>query len=260
MKKSVLLFAILAIAFSLQAQKRQQVLIGLGGAFTNTWIVNQNFYGEPEVDYAPKFGGSGILTLGYAFTEKISAVTELGYSMQGQKYDGDQIWAGHDWKVERDIKLKYLNIPIFFKYLFGSGNTRFRFLAGPQFSILMDATQDYKRLDAQDNQGITELTNKAGAKFSPTDDDIKDRFEKSDFGMALDIGADIFLSKKFFVNAGLRMNYGFQDINAADYQIDPYTKPGATDEDYSPSHNLWGGLYVGINYMLDVESYKQRSF
>ena len=50
------------------------------------------------------------------------------------------------------------------------------------------------------------------------------------------------------------MNYGFTDINAAAYRIKDI------DNEYSPSRNVWGGIYISINYKVDVESYNQRSF
>lgn len=234
------------------SQKGKEVILGLGGAFTNVWIVNQSFYGEPEVDYAPKTGFAFGASLGYAFTEQIAAVVEIQYSGQGQKYEGKQAFSGYNFaKVERNIKLSYLNIPLFFKYTFGAGGTRFRLMGGPQLGLLMGAKQDYVR----DGETIgTERINLDGQKFFTDAEDIKDRFESTDFGIALDVGADIYLSKKFYINAGIRGNYGFTDINAPAYQID------APNEEYEPSHNFWGGAYVGINYLLDVEGYKQRSF
>jgi hypothetical protein len=54
---------------------------------------------------------------------------------------------------------------------------------------------------------------------------------------------------------GMRFNYGFKDINVPAYHLD-----NSKGEPYDKSNNLWGGLYVGINYRLDVEGYSQRSF
>ena len=249
MKKLFLLsIVIILLGVESYSQKGKEVILGLGGAFTNVWIIKQNFYGEPEVDYAAKTGYAFSAILGYSFTEQISAVTEIQYSGQGQKYEGKQ---GSYIKVQRDIKLNYLNIPVFFKYSFGSGGTRFRFLAGPQFGFLMGAKQDYVR---DGNVIGSTQVNLDGEVFVTDTEDIKDRFENLDIGAAIDIGADIYLNKNFFVSAGGRINYGFKDINAAAYRLD------ALNEKYEPSHNFWGGAYVGIIYLLDVEGYKQRSF
>jgi len=109
------------------AQKGKELVLGVSGGITNVWIVNQNFYGEPEIDYAPKMGYAGLFTLGYNITESLSIMTELQYSLQGQKYDGKQTGQitinnfDYDFRdVKRDIDLRYLNIPLFFKSSFGN--------------------------------------------------------------------------------------------------------------------------------------------
>jgi hypothetical protein len=254
MKKILLIaFSINLLFYGAFAQKGKEIILGVGGAVTNTWIINQNFYGEPEIDYAPKFGYAASLNLGYNFTGNISLMTELQYSHQGQKYEGQQSWEGNNFKiVERDIKLYYLNIPVFFKYSFGKDLTKFRFMVGPQFGILMNAEQEYLR-DGRKQK--TEETNLDGEIFDVTETVIKDRYENLDIGVAIDIGTDITLSDLFFINAGLRFNYGFKDVNSEPYHLDNYKK-----EPYELSNNLWGGIYVGINYKIDVQGYSQRSF
>jgi hypothetical protein len=246
-------FSLSLLFLGAYAQKGKEIVLGVGGAVTNSWIINQNFYGEPEVDYAPKIGYAASLNLGYNFTGNIAVITELQFSHQGQKYEGEQTWAGHDYQsVERDIKLYYLNIPVFFKYMFGKDLTKFRFMVGPQFGLLMNAEQEYLR------DGIRQSTmavDKFNNSFDVTETVIKDRYENLDIGVAIDIGTDITLSDLFFINAGIRLNYGFKDINSEPYHLDNFKK-----EPYELSNNLWGGVYIGINYKLDVEGYSQRSF
>lgn len=254
MKKitSVLLGLSFLVSVHSVAQKGKEVVLGVGGAFSTVWIINQSFYGEPEMDYAPKTGYAASLNLGYNFTENISAIAELQYSLQGQKYDGEQTIEGNLYNsVLRDIDLRYLNIPLFFKYAFGSGGTKFRFMAGPQVGILLEANQDYTRNGMKVGPTVKNLE---GKSFTPYAGDITERFQKNDFSLALDIGADIHISDLFYINAGIRGNYGLTEINAAPYRI-----PNL-DGEYSASNNLWGGIYVGINYKLDVQSYSQRSF
>ena len=253
MKKHVLIISafILLCFFNSMAQKGKELIFGAGTAITSTWIMNQNFYGEPEVDYAPKVGYAVSLNLGYNFTENMSAITELQYSLQGQKYEGKQNIDGTKYEVKRDINLRYFNIPVLFKYAFGTDDVKFRFLAGPQIGILLEATQDYTR----DGQKLgDELIDLDGEPFVPYASNITDRFEHIDFSLVVDVGADIHLSDKFYVSAGLRGNYGFKDINAPAYRLQDL------DREYTPSKNIWGGIYVSINYKLDVEGYRQRSF
>ena len=258
MKKVILILAglILIIIYNANAQKGKELTFGIGGALTSVWIMNQNFYGEPEVNYAPKMGYATSFNVGYNFTENITVATEFQYSAQGQKYNDKQNLNGTKYEVDRNIDLRYLNIPLFFKYAFGDKQTKFRFMAGPQFGILLDATQDYTRNGKKLPYGtdIEKPKNLEGISFIPDADNIKNRFEKNDFSIVLDVGADIHLSKQFFISAGGRINYGFKDINAPAYRIND------GDGEYLPSHNAWGGLYVGIHYKLDVEGYSQRSF
>ncbi|MCF8368995.1 MAG: PorT family protein [Bacteroidales bacterium] len=252
--KKLIVFAIgFIFLFSSQsfAQKGKEIVVGAGGALTSVWIMNQSFYGEPEIDYAPKIGYMANFRLGYNFTENVSVMTELQYSLQGQKYDGKQSFNGNKYDVARDINLRYLNIPLFFKYGFGDKETKFRFLIGPQIGLLLEATQEYTR---DGNKIGTEKTDLDGNSFLTDETEISDRFESMDIGIAVDVGADIHLSDQWFINAGFRGNYGFTDINAASFQIKNI------DGEYTPSHNFWGGLYVGINYKIDVQGYSQRSF
>lgn len=252
MKKIILIAFSLSLIFAgAYAQKGKEIVIGVGGGVTSVWIVNQSFYGEPEVDYAPKMGYAGSLNLGYNFNKSISVMTELQYSLQGQKYDGKQNMGGTSYNVERNIDLGYLNIPLLFKYAFGSGGTKFRFLAGPQVGLLMNATQDYLRNDKKIG---SEATDQDGNPFITDENDITDRFEKTDFSLVVDIGADIQLSDLFFITAGIRGNYGLSEINAEPYRIENL------EGEYLPSNNLWGGVYIGICYKLDVQGYSQRSF
>lgn len=253
MKKitSLLFILFLFVSYQSIAQKGKEVVLGVGGAFTTVWIINQNFYGEPEVDYAPKTGYAASLNLGFNFTKNISALTELQYSLQGQKYDGDQ----NNTKTLRDIDLRYFNIPLFFKYAFGSGGTKFRFMAGPQVGILLEANQVYTRNGSKFYDNITKQNiNGEIITFQPGTGDITERFNKTDFSLVLDIGADIHLSDLFYITAGIRGNYGLTQINADKFRI------LNSDNEYPASNNLWGGIYVGINYKLDVQSYSQRSF
>ena len=250
-KKLIILSAFLAISIFSFAQKGHELILGVGGSLTNTWIMNQNFYGEPELNYAPKMGYGGSFQLGYNFTENISVLAEIHYSFQGQKYEDKQVMEGIKYDALRDISLTYLNIPLFFKYAFGTSNTKFRFLLGPQLGKLLEATQTYTRNGKTLGTVATDLD---GKTFVTDEKTITDRFIKYDIGLALDVGADIHLSDKFYISPGFRLNYGFKDINAEPYRINDL------DGEYSPSHNVWGGLFISINYKIDVEGYNQRSF
>jgi hypothetical protein len=253
MKNSTLIVitVLFAISFSSRAQKGKELVIGVNGALTSVSVLYQNFYGEPEVDYAPKIGYAASFNMGYNFTKSLGIMAEAQYSVQGQKYEGPQNFAGNKYDVERDIDLRYLNIPLFFKFSSGDKLVRFRFLAGPQVGILLDATQEYLRSGKKIETIVNDVD---GNSFITDANDIKNRFDKFDFGIAGDVGADFHISDVLYLTAGMRGNYGFRDINARAYRIDDL------DGEYTPSHNMWGGLYIGIYYKIDVQGYNQRSF
>jgi hypothetical protein len=254
MKSKRLVVAALFFAFLVPAgwaQKGHELLIGADVSLTSVWIMNQNFYGEPECNYAPKMGYGASFNLGYHVTENIGFRVELQYSVQGQKYEDKQVIDEVKYDTKRDITLEYINVPLLFKYAFGKSTTKFRILAGPQLGYLLSATQTYKR----DGKTLgTTAVNLDGETFQTDAKDITDRFIQYDIGMAVDLGADIPLSYKIFFSPGFRMNYGFKDINAEAYRMDD------RDGEYSPSHNFWAGFYFGLIYKIDVESYSQRSF
>lgn len=262
MKRTLLIIGCLVILFSanLYSQKGKEIILGAGTGVTSTWIVNQNFYGEPECEYAPKYGYALNLNFGYNFTEHIALMAEFQYSQQGQKYKDKQSWDGNVFPiVERDITLKYFNIPLLFKYMFGTKSTQFRVLVGPQLGILWDAEQEYLRTETAGNTDLkrisTYVDDLEGNNFDVTAPDINDRIMPVDIGAVLDIGADFSPSKVFFISAGLRFNYGFTDINSEPYRLENYK-----GESYELSNNISGGLYLSFNFRLDVEGYNQRSF
>lgn len=253
MKNLALFLVVVLFVFSssLKAQKGKELIVGANGALTSVVIMNQNFYGEPEVDYAPKMGYAASLSLGYHFSESIGILGEAQYSLLGQKYEGEQKMNGETYDVIRDIDLRYVNLPLFFKFSSGEKLVRFRFLVGPQVGILLEATQKYTR---NGNKIGTTATDVDDNEFVTDANDITDRFDKFDFGMAADVGADFHVSDVVCFTAGLRANYGFRDLNARAYRIDDL------NGEYTPSHNVWGGFYFGIQYKIDVQGYNQRSF
>jgi hypothetical protein len=253
MKNLTLFLFIFLFIFSssLKAQKGKELVIGANAALTGVLIMNQNFYGEPEIKYAPKMGYAAGFNIGYNFSESLGIMGEIQYSLQGQKYEGKQSMNGNTYEVDRDIDLRYINIPLFFKFSSGDKLVRFRFLVGPQVGILLEATQEYTRNGTKLRSEAIDLD---GNKFTTDANDIKDRFEKYGFSFAADLGADFHVSDVLCLTVGLRGNYGLTDINATAYRIDDL------DGEYSPSHNVWGGLYVGILYKIDVQGYNQRSF
>jgi hypothetical protein len=118
-------------------------------------------------------------------------------------------------------------------------------MAGPQVNLLLSATQEYYKHGSIYDEPVP------GEWTKPTkigESTITDRYNSLDVMGRLDLGIDIKLIENLFINVGATMAYGFLDINATDWQIND--KSG----NYNPSHNLYGGINCGINYVLPIGS------
>jgi len=249
-KKLFFITGILIIAsVNIYGQEGKKVVFGVGGTLTNANIQNVNFYGEPKFDYNLKLGYDYSLNIGYNFSKRFAIYSEFQFSAQGQRNVGGQKVNGIKYNnTIRNMTLNYFNIPLFLKYTFKAmriKKTYFRILAGPQFAYLTSAKQSYTR----NGQVLrTEETNLDGEVFQTDAEIITNRFISYDISIAFDIGADIYVNEVFFISMGLRVNYGFMDINSAPYKMPDYLG------NYKPSCNVWEGLYVSFNYMLDTKS------
>ena len=88
---------------------------------------------------------------------------------------------------ETKLELGYINVPILFQYMTGSG---FRFQGGPQIGFLVDAKQDFNGLKS----------------------DIKDNLKKTDFMLL--VGASYITKGGLGFDA--RYGYGLTDISNSD--------------------------------------------
>jgi hypothetical protein len=236
--KKVLFITLVCIITSnfLYAQK------GYGGgvnfAYHMVWTLNQNAYGDLELDevstFHPAFGIHGF----YNFSDMIGVWLEINKVTLGQKYEDIPSF------IIRDIKMNYLAIPIMAKYTSEGDMARFHFMIGPELAFLTKATQVYQKNGSNYTGTIKNLD---GVNFDRAAEDIKDRYIKMDFMLAFDIGADISLTENLILNGGVRANYGFRDINAEAYRMN--NKTGT----YTATHNTYFGLQVGVSYFLGTK-------
>ncbi len=238
LKTITTLLLVFTLFTSVFAQKDKHFEIGAQGGYGSTWIINQNNYGLTEMDYEYTWGGGFNFQAGYNFTESIGLFTEIGVLNQGQNYK--DTWGNAD--IKRTVDLKYMNVPVFFKYSYGESRARFRLLFGPQFGFLQSAEQTYT-MNGEDYS--EERTDKEGNTFDVGATDIKERFTNTDISLVLDLGADIFLVKNMlYLSVGARMFYGLTDINATAYQINNI------DGNYEASHNAGVTFMFGLHYII----------
>jgi hypothetical protein len=237
MKKfySVILSLLLFASFQTLAQKG--LYIGLAGTIQSTWITNQNNYGLPEMDYKSTFGGAGNLNVGFDFTNHLGVKLEVGYGTFSQKYTDTK----GDSSFSREVKQNHLMIPILLKYRTGGAIAKFYVAIGPQFDMLLSASQNYLLNGANYD---TTLETVSGEKFGVGKEEIKERFSSMDVFARLDLGVDITVVKHLMIEFGIKLGYGLMDLNSTDYRLKDHSGT------YHPSHNVFGGLTLGLNYRL----------
>lgn len=236
-----MIIALLFCTGNLMSQK--QLYFGLGGTGLSSFITNQNNYHSGfEMDYAVTFGAAGNVNIGFDFSNHIGLKLEVGFANLGQKYEDTRMEYDTNVRYTRNIQLNYLQIPLLFKFRTGGEVVKFYVMAGPQLNYLLSATQKYLRNDMVDNRPIPGSLEEIGKET------ITDRYNSIDIIGRMDLGVDIQLASNLFLNAGMSMGYGFIDINASDWHYPD------SDDNYNPSHNIYGGLNVGINYTLPIGS------
>ncbi len=234
------ILAMILISGTLPAQK--QLCFGLSLTGLTSVITNQNNYGlDFELDYVATFGGCGNVNIGFDFNKRVGLKTEIGFTKLGQKYKGT-----HDGSAyQRNIRLNYLQIPLMFKYIGKGDAVNFYLMAGPQCNLLLSASQQYLKdgavFDYYHTLPDSSQTILVGQQS------ITGRYNSLDIMGRIDLGAEIRVASNLFLNVGMTMAYGIIDINAPDWQIPDYSSG-----EYHSSHNIYGGINFGINYMLPV--------
>jgi len=241
MKKQItlLLVSIIVLPLIMRSQDSSYFHLGLGGSLNSVWILNQNMYGQPEIDYVKKIGGNVIIAVGYNFNRAAGLRLEPSFAWQGQKYEGNQLIAGTTYNTTRDIKLNYFQLPLLFRYTPGKKDNKFHLMAGPELAFLLSAKQEYLRDGQKPDPFYSEF---AGRQIDPGEENITDRYKNLDFMIVADLGMDIKLTGNLFMNIGIRLSYGIIDINAEEWQIENF------EGTYEPSKNFTAGITAGFNF------------
>jgi hypothetical protein len=237
MKKIYFAILTLLMLSSFPGFAQKGLYFGIAVTEQSTWITNQNNYGLPEMDYKTTFGLAYNLNVGFDFTNHLGVKLEVGYGKFGQDYTDHM----GDSSFTRSVKMNHLMIPILFKYRVGGPIAKFYLAIGPQFNFLISAKQSYI-LNGQPFSDTLESV--SGERFDVGKEEMKERFSSMDIMARIDLGLDITVVKHLMIEFGLKMGYGLMDLNSADYRLKDHTG------NYHPSHNVFGGLTLGVNYHL----------
>ena len=236
MKKIYLAILAFLMLASIPALAQKGLYLGAAVTEQSTWITNQNNYGLREMDYSMTWGLGYNLNIGWDFNDHIGVKVELGSAQFGQNYT-DQLG---DSAITRDVKMTHFQIPVMFKYRLGGKVVKFYIAAGPQFDFLSSAKQDYAINGIAYNDT---LVNMGGESFNPGSEDIKERFTSMDVFVRMDLGVEFMVINHLMIDFGLKTGYGLMDINATDYQM-----PDRSSGTYHPSHDVFAGLTLGVNW------------
>ncbi|NTW33372.1 MAG: PorT family protein [Bacteroidetes bacterium] len=194
--------------------------------YNNTWILNQNTYGQfkgNRLSYRMDFGSSVGIMAGYDVRREYGFEAGIIFrSFQGQTYF-DKLSIG---EFAREIDLEYVHIPVMYKfkkYLKG-GKTPLilNIVTGIQYGRLLSALETVNLIDK----------------------DITERFNKNEIGLILNLENDLYLIDFFYLTVGLNSSIG-NNINAQDWPV----KDGVSET----SHNLLIGLNFGMSYYFGAK-------
>ncbi len=233
MKKYILSLAIIILVFlktEVHSQQRGSLWFNVVSGGNSTWIVNQNAYGNQEIEYSAAFGFTGGVGVSYFHNRDWGFTGSFLASQLGQNYKGYQAGA----VAQRKIKLMYLELPLM--VMRGIRGTQYPTWVsfGPDIMLLLNARQDYSR------DGGSPLPNPEGMIVK----DTKERFNNVDVALNLSINRMYALdySRKMMILFSLNSAIGFTDINKSAWQI------ANTHDHYGKSRNLYIGAKVGIMY------------
>jgi hypothetical protein len=235
MKKYILtLSLIVPVLFGVKvnAQQKGSIWLNVVTGVNSTWILNQNAYGNQEMEYGIKFGYTGGVGVSYFHDRNWGFNGSLLTSQLGQNYAGYQGGA----EAVRKVKLLYLEVPLLVMKNIPDMLNPTWISFGPDVMLLLNAKQDYSR------DGGSPLPNPEGMISG----DTRDRFKTADVALNLSLNRMYTMnySRKMMFLISLNSSLGLTDINKSAWQI-----PNTHDY-YGKSHNFYIGIKVGMMFKL----------
>lgn len=214
MKKSLLVIALVAMVYGLQAQE-----INWGARLgVNFSKLNGNDHSGYKEDYKGRVGFHLGVAADYEFRESMFVESGLYITTKGLKYDKDD--------VTDKLNITYLQLPVLYTYKYDLGNElKLHGKIGPYVAIGLAAKNKYEDSDyPEDNETLK--------GFGKGED--KTGLKRGDFGFLLGIG----VSKG---NYYLGVNYELGLVN-----IDAYNSEG--DDGKSKIHTRNFNISLGYNF------------
>lgn len=255
-------FFCIPVLTSAQSQFSQFYIGGQAG-ITVPFIVNQNNYGLPEMDYEYSVSYGFGAVAGIRFDAKHNLQFELEYADLGQKYQDTYQPIGPSFNLFKKVDLGYIQIPVLYKFVINRVQGVYDFgrrpniyiIAGPQFGMLLQSKVQYQIND----QAATwvDVDNRFEPIFS-IDEEIEalnpatrgepvnsdDLFTPFSLDAVLGMGLQMYIADDLLLFAEGRGFISVNDINA------PAFRAKNNDQIYGASRNFAGGFRLGLVYHL----------
>ena len=231
MKKYILLLSVilfLILSFNATAQRRNSVWVSAAAGINSNWILNQNAYGNQEMEYATSFNPSGGIGLMYFKNREWGFSGSAYMSKLGQNYAGYQ----GGGQAKRKVKLTYIEVPLMLMKQIPDMNYPTWISAGPSVMVMLKAKQEYSR------DGGSPLPFPGGMDAG----NITERFRPLDvaFNVSMNRMMELNYSRSMMFLFSVNSSFGLLDMNRVDYQTEN------THHIYAASHNFYIGFKVGL--------------
>lgn len=233
---SIILSTICVNCFNfVYSQETNLFKAGIRGAYNYTQMLSKDVKDDPATKLIPSFGYNLGADIVYNFQKKLAIAADFLYAVHNQTFERN---AGSYSIINKQFT--YLDIDILLQYITET-KVGFYLEAGPQFSKLFKATDDYN------------------TPANKTDDlDITPLYENFLYGILFGTGIEITLPKNLYLISGLRFVYSFKDM------IDQ-TKRNSDSiftsyRYFTPVNRIYGGIILGIRYHFKYQSghFKKR--
>jgi len=243
MKKLVLGYLAVLLLLHTPEVKAQQVHSLWFNAVTGLnshWLINQNMYGNQEVEYSTAFGLTGGLGMTYFYKRYWGFNGSLMVTPMGQNYSGYQ--AGAD--ANRKINLLYMEVPLLLMKEIPHMQYPTWISFGPDVLILLDANQEYSRV------GGTDLPYPERIETA----NVKDRYKPVDVALNFSVSRMYNLDyfRKMMLLFSVNTAVGLTDITSKDWHY------ANTHGEYKGSHNFYIGIKAGMMFKVKKSGSRYR--
>ncbi len=227
-----------------------QVFTGARAGLGFPAIINQNNYGQSELDYNVTIKPTGSVLLGYNLESDNELQLRIAYRGMGQSYTG----MAQSTTYDRAINISTLEVIGVYRFDFAPANNvieKLYFLIGPRIGFILSAEQEFEI-----NGNATDFLTYALDRVNPNEDIIraqgepknhKDFFTSYDLGLFGGMGFESTINDQLYWNVELIGSIGVTDVNNFNWKL-----PNREESIYESSYNFMGGISAGITYYFDI--------